>query len=207
LALFALDQNFPEPIIQALDGFIPEAELVPLRDVDPLLAENDDWEVLLALHHNEREWDASPWRTARFDLRSGSLLRGAGIGLFQESEQVALVLKSTEVMVEPVPRHIDATGGQEMVEVLACLPARMSQSAILPPLSRSALSLSRACKHLSSQPWPAALLSRHVFAPAPDLRGRGAPPLLRRTARTKSSCSSEARTDFVREWSVSGSNR
>jgi hypothetical protein len=57
VALFALDQNFPEPIIQALNDYIPEAELVPLREVDPLLAEIDDWEVLLALHHHERLWD------------------------------------------------------------------------------------------------------------------------------------------------------
>jgi hypothetical protein len=57
VALFALDQNFPEPIITALDKFIPEAELVPLREVDAQLAEIDDWEVLLALHHHPREWD------------------------------------------------------------------------------------------------------------------------------------------------------
>jgi hypothetical protein len=57
VALFALDQNFPEPIIEALNDFIPEVELVPLRDVDQQLAELDDWEVLLALHHHAREWD------------------------------------------------------------------------------------------------------------------------------------------------------
>jgi hypothetical protein len=57
VALFTLDQNFPEPIIRALNEFIPEAELVPLREIDPLLAEIDDWQVLLALFHHEREWD------------------------------------------------------------------------------------------------------------------------------------------------------
>jgi hypothetical protein len=55
--LFALDQNFPEPIVAALDDYIVEAELVPLRLVDPLLAEIDDWQVLLALHHHKRPWD------------------------------------------------------------------------------------------------------------------------------------------------------
>lgn len=56
--LFALDQNFPEPIVEALDDFIPEAELVPLRQIDPLLvAEIDDWQVLLALHHHARPGD------------------------------------------------------------------------------------------------------------------------------------------------------
>jgi hypothetical protein len=65
VALFALDQNFPEPIIQALNDYIPEAELVPLRSIDPLLAEIDDWQVLLALHHHEREWDGLITNDAR----------------------------------------------------------------------------------------------------------------------------------------------
>jgi hypothetical protein len=57
-ALFALDQNFPEPILLVLAEYIPEAELVPLRDIDPLLtASIEDWQVFLALHHHERAWD------------------------------------------------------------------------------------------------------------------------------------------------------
>jgi hypothetical protein len=57
-ARFALDQNFPEPIVDALDAFIPEADLVPFRKIDPLLtADMDDWEVLLALHHHPQPWD------------------------------------------------------------------------------------------------------------------------------------------------------
>lgn len=56
--LFALDQNFPEPIINALNEFIPEADLVPLEEISPLLvADTDDWEILLALHHHARPWD------------------------------------------------------------------------------------------------------------------------------------------------------
>jgi hypothetical protein len=56
--LFALDQNFPEPIVTALDNFIPEADLVPLRDIDPMLVEDiEDWQILLALHHHARDWD------------------------------------------------------------------------------------------------------------------------------------------------------
>jgi hypothetical protein len=57
LPLFALDQNFPEPIVEALNEYIVEAELVSVREVDPQLAEIDDWEVLLSLHHHERDWD------------------------------------------------------------------------------------------------------------------------------------------------------
>lgn len=56
-ALFALDQNFPEPIVEALNEYIVEAEFVSVRDIDPLLAEIDDWEILLSLHHHERGWD------------------------------------------------------------------------------------------------------------------------------------------------------
>jgi hypothetical protein len=56
--LFALDQNFPDPIVASLNEFIPEAELVPLREIDPLLVANiEDWQILLALHHHARPWD------------------------------------------------------------------------------------------------------------------------------------------------------
>ena len=53
--LFALDQNFPQPIVSALSEFMAEAEFVALADIDARLADLDDWEVLLALHHHERE--------------------------------------------------------------------------------------------------------------------------------------------------------
>jgi hypothetical protein len=56
-ALFALDQNFPLPIVEALNTFIPEGELVSIADIDERLTELDDWEVLLALHHHKRPWD------------------------------------------------------------------------------------------------------------------------------------------------------
>ena len=55
--LFALDENFPEPIVDMLAPFLVEAELVPLDRIDPRLPEMDDWELLLALHHHGREWD------------------------------------------------------------------------------------------------------------------------------------------------------
>jgi hypothetical protein len=55
--LFALDQNFPDPIVEVLARFQVDAELVPLRDIDERLADVDDWEVLLALSLHERPWD------------------------------------------------------------------------------------------------------------------------------------------------------
>lgn len=55
--LFALDQNFPEPIVDALVSFLFAVELVPVRKIDPSLATCEDWELLLALHRHERKWD------------------------------------------------------------------------------------------------------------------------------------------------------
>ena len=55
--LFALDQNFPQPIVKVLQDFQADADLVPLSAIDHRMAELDDWELLLALHHHEREWE------------------------------------------------------------------------------------------------------------------------------------------------------
>ena len=55
--LFALDHNFPSPIVSVLAGFQTDAELVRVDRIDPRLADLDDWELLLALHHHERPWD------------------------------------------------------------------------------------------------------------------------------------------------------
>jgi hypothetical protein len=55
--LFALDQNFPEPIIAALREAIDCAELVSVRDIGKELPTLDDWELLLRLHTDPREWD------------------------------------------------------------------------------------------------------------------------------------------------------
>jgi hypothetical protein len=46
---FALDQNFPTPIIEALGAYIVEAELVPLARLHPRLPTLDDWALLVAL--------------------------------------------------------------------------------------------------------------------------------------------------------------
>lgn len=55
--LFALDQNFPQPIVRVLQDFQADAELVPVSAIDPRMSELDDWQLLLALHHHERPWD------------------------------------------------------------------------------------------------------------------------------------------------------
>jgi hypothetical protein len=47
---FALDQNYPSPVIQAFGTLMPYAELSAVADIDPAFAELDDWELFLALH-------------------------------------------------------------------------------------------------------------------------------------------------------------
>jgi hypothetical protein len=59
-ALFALDHNFPEPIVEVLNqvqGEDGDAELISVSDIDPRMADLDDWQIMLALHHHERNWD------------------------------------------------------------------------------------------------------------------------------------------------------
>lgn len=53
---FALDQNYPAPVIKAFGIMMPQVELVAIADIDPAFAELDDWELFLALHHS-RQWD------------------------------------------------------------------------------------------------------------------------------------------------------
>ena len=55
--LFALDQNFPAPIVNVLTEYQEDAELVRLGAIDSRLTDLDDWEVLLALHHHASPWD------------------------------------------------------------------------------------------------------------------------------------------------------
>ena len=55
--LFALDHNFPEPVLAAFADLLPMVELVPIRRIDPSWTELEDWELLLALHRHERSWD------------------------------------------------------------------------------------------------------------------------------------------------------
>jgi len=56
--LFALDENFPQPILDGLrvafDDFV---ELRSLRDIGPEFLAVDDWEVLQKLHLHDRDWD------------------------------------------------------------------------------------------------------------------------------------------------------
>ena len=53
---FALDEDFPETILNGLGIGIPEAELTPIRSINKRLLGMDDWQLLLSLHHLG-EWD------------------------------------------------------------------------------------------------------------------------------------------------------
>lgn len=46
---FALDQNFPEPILSCLDRFIIDIQLVPLRAIHPDLPDMSDRRLLVVL--------------------------------------------------------------------------------------------------------------------------------------------------------------
>ncbi len=55
--LFALDKNFPQPIVGVLSDFQADARLVALDRIDSRMSTLDDWELLLALHHHAEPWD------------------------------------------------------------------------------------------------------------------------------------------------------
>jgi hypothetical protein len=46
----ALDHNFPEPILQALDQYVVDVELIPLRRIDRRLPDLEDRDLLVVLH-------------------------------------------------------------------------------------------------------------------------------------------------------------
>ena len=54
---FALDHNFPQPVLAALTDALPMADLVPVRDINPTFADLDDWELLRELRRDECAWD------------------------------------------------------------------------------------------------------------------------------------------------------
>lgn len=55
--LFALDHNFPGPILSAFADALPSVELVPISNIDGGFADLDDWELLRELHRHKRRWD------------------------------------------------------------------------------------------------------------------------------------------------------
>ena len=54
---FALDHNFPQPIVAVLSEFQADAVLVRVDAIDSRMSDLDDWELILALHHHAEAWD------------------------------------------------------------------------------------------------------------------------------------------------------
>jgi hypothetical protein len=55
--LFALDHNFPDPIVAVLADFQEDAELVRVDQIDSRMPDLEDWELLLALSLHAQHWD------------------------------------------------------------------------------------------------------------------------------------------------------
>lgn len=55
--LFALDHNFPDPIVAVLADFQADARLVRIDQIDSRMPDLDDWELLLALRLRPEAWD------------------------------------------------------------------------------------------------------------------------------------------------------
>lgn len=72
--LFALDQNFPEPIIGALRTYQADSELEPLREIDPRMPTLDDRELLLALHRDPAAWDGLITTDSQMALQAPELV-------------------------------------------------------------------------------------------------------------------------------------
>jgi hypothetical protein len=81
--LFALDQNFPEPIVRSLDTFLECAELVPVRLIDERMPRLEDWELLKAIHDHERDWDGliTSDDSMLNDARAMAVLKRTGLTL------------------------------------------------------------------------------------------------------------------------------
>lgn len=47
---FALDANFPQPLLNTIAPFINEVQLTPIQLVHPKMADLLDWQVIVALH-------------------------------------------------------------------------------------------------------------------------------------------------------------
>jgi len=56
---FALDHNFPAPVLGAFSVMMPNVELVAIATIDQGFAELDDWELFVALHRTSSPGTAS----------------------------------------------------------------------------------------------------------------------------------------------------
>ena len=119
---FALDHNFPQPIVDVVAPFLVEAELVPLQRIDTRMTELDDWEVLLALHADHRPWD-------------GLITTDSGMLALPKELAVLLQTKLTLVVAEAAghgPAEGDGAGSRASTRDLRAHHAR-DRAALDPP--------------------------------------------------------------------------
>jgi len=130
---FALDQNFPLPIVNVLARYIVEAELLPLSSIDPALTrDTEDWQVLLALHKHADHWD-------------GLITTDSGMLLLAREMAVLCQTKLTLVVAEGVGHDpVKATG-----LVLAHLPGICAKTDPTKPQ----LWVLRAVTQAHDEPW------------------------------------------------------
>jgi hypothetical protein len=130
--LFALDHNFPHPIVRALDDFTPEAELVAVDAIDPRLPDLDDWELLLALHHHPREWD-------------GLITADSGMLALPRERAVLMQTQLSLVVVEEA--------GHDMLKATGLLFAHLADVCKRTRADQAQLWRLRAAERRPSDPW------------------------------------------------------
>ncbi len=113
--LFALDHNFPKPIVDALGQFQLDAELIRISDIDPRMADLDDWEVLLALHHHKRDFDGLITQdSSMLNLpRELSVLVQTGLTLIVAMESGDSPVKATGLLFAYLPGICQRTDPKE----------------------------------------------------------------------------------------------
>lgn len=93
--LFALDKNFPQPIVGVLSDFQADAQLVPLDQIDSRMSTLDDWELLLALHHHTAPWDGL------ITTDSSMLAQGPELAALIQTRKPNKLLKTRVRQVDP----------------------------------------------------------------------------------------------------------
>jgi hypothetical protein len=72
----ALDQNFPEPILNAVAEFVVDIELVPLRRIDAAMPDLADRDLMIALRQEGFDWlVTNNYRMLRNPFELASIIR------------------------------------------------------------------------------------------------------------------------------------
>ena len=110
---FALDQNFPVPIVAALSEYMGHlATFTSVRDIDKSFAETDDWELLHKLANHEGKWsglitnDGSMVSLAR----EMAIVKSTGLMLIIARGQGSNPVKSTGVLFAHIGRICNDKG-------------------------------------------------------------------------------------------------